>query len=243
MVEDLRVDPPALGPWRSDNERYPETQAYRAVQRRIRPAGADFFLLCRDVFVTCVYTCCYGDCVRPCRVRWNIGRDVVEIPVVFIVRQDENGFLPDFRVLGQNIQGFGDVPSTVPESTGVVGEIAGSHQPGDGWKTAFFNIFAELMEYIALGYLYALITFCIGIPDGFQLMVVGISGIGDKGSPVDFLFLFRQGFEIVGSVPLQVGTDPFQLRTFLFKSLPIRIAAIQFSGQLLCPLFHMNPVS
>ncbi|MCY1380128.1 hypothetical protein D9M69_679180 [compost metagenome] len=77
---------------------------------------------------------------------------MVIVPVIFVITKNEYGFLPDLRVLGEDIQHFRNIPCSIPGSTGVIREILRGHQPGNGRKFSGFHVFPELIKYITLRY-------------------------------------------------------------------------------------------
>src|SRR3546814_16397358 len=54
------------------------------------------------------------------RIRRCERRNVIEISIIFIVSEDEDGFFPAFWVLGEDVQDLGNIPGAVPGSAGMI---------------------------------------------------------------------------------------------------------------------------
>ena len=75
-------------------------------------------------------------------------RDMVEVSVIFVVGEDEDGLAPHLWILGENIQGLGDIPGAIPGRSRMIRESLGGNQPGDGGKGSIADVYSETVQRI-----------------------------------------------------------------------------------------------
>src|SRR5262245_33811316 len=111
---------------------------------------------------------------RSWRSKWG---HMVEVAVVFVVAQDEDGLLPYFGIMREDVQDFGDVPGAVPGCNWMVGKVFGSDDPRHGRQSAGPHILTKLVEHIALRYSNRALDGAVHIFHRCERMIVDIVGV------------------------------------------------------------------
>src|SRR5665213_3456205 len=122
MIKYLGIDQSPPAPWRCNDHRYPKTKSDRAwniifefymIQTGINTLGS--FAAFRVIIIRCY--------------EW---RYVIKIAVILIISKNENGFLPNLRILRENVHYLRKIPGAKPWGARMVGKRFRRNQPGYG---------------------------------------------------------------------------------------------------------------
>src|SRR5690606_19307451 len=109
MIKHLGIDPSPFGPGRGNHQWHPESES-------------DGAILCSVCYI--FFGGMHPGCYCPISTSVSEGgyerRNVIKIPVVFIVGKDKDGLFPDFGISGEYVERFGHVPGAVPGRTGMI---------------------------------------------------------------------------------------------------------------------------
>ena len=67
----------------------------------------------------------------------------------------------------------------------MIGEVLGRNDPRDGGEFAGADVFAELVEGVALGHLHAAFGVAVLVREGGELAEIGIAGVRGEGPIVE----------------------------------------------------------
>src|SRR5690606_12342906 len=105
---------------------------------------------------------------------------MIKIPVVFVVGKNKNGFLPNVRIFGEDVNDLPDIPSPIPWMTRMGGELFGRNQPGNKGKIARLHILSELIQYIPLGQISLTLIPFIFVFQSLKLAIIWFVSIGGR---------------------------------------------------------------
>ena len=159
-------------------------------------------------------------------MRRNERRNVIKIPVVFIISQNKNRFLPNLRIFSQNLHHLRHIPSSIPRCSRVIRKILRSHQPRDSRQFIFADIFSELIQNIAFRYFQTPFCTIVVVLYRYKFSVICVCPVIGKSFFMKIFLKTTQFFKILRSIfhnihfqNLQKGLKIHQFSFSFFKLL------------------------
>src|SRR5262245_25736225 len=198
MVENLRTNTSSTAPRRGNNHGDAIAQSNGALASL--PDRLVFSVLFQfDEFDSSVDASGHAPGFWAARVWRREWRDMIEVTVVLVIRQDEDSLFPDIGILRQYVHDFRDVPCSIPGGRRVVGKLLWTDDPGNSREVSAVDVFAILEKEVAALHFHLECFVAVAIGEVNELSIVRIIDICAKGSSVETLFAWRQLVKTLGS--------------------------------------------